>query len=127
MRGGLAVLIAAELLTLLPMNDPGVSEATKRCTVADLGGKRRAAVSSTYPGMFSLISFQTICPPAHSASIREPDVNELPYFKYVISLHADHPSRSRFFVGMTFHVRNARLLCHDEIRRQSKGESTKIR
>jgi len=31
--------------------------------------------------MFRLISFQTICPPAHSASIREPDVNELPYFK----------------------------------------------
>ena len=91
MRGGLAVLIAAELLTLLPMNNPGVSEATKRCTVADLNGKRRAAVSSTYPGMFRLISFQTICPPAHSASIREPDVNELPYFKYVISLHADHP------------------------------------
>ena len=29
MRGGLAVLIAAELLTLLPMNNPGVSEATK--------------------------------------------------------------------------------------------------
>ncbi len=28
MRGGLAVLIAAELLTLLPMNNPGVSEAT---------------------------------------------------------------------------------------------------
>jgi len=52
MRGGLAVLIAAELLTLLPMNNPGVSEATKRCTVADLNGKRRAAVSSTYPGMF---------------------------------------------------------------------------
>jgi hypothetical protein len=37
MRGGLAVL-AAELLTLLPMNNPGVSEATKRCTVADLNG-----------------------------------------------------------------------------------------
>jgi hypothetical protein len=62
MRGGLAVLIAAELLTLVPMNNPGVSEATKRCTVADLNGKRRAAVSSTYPGMFRLISFQTICP-----------------------------------------------------------------
>src|SRR6267142_5866971 len=38
MRGGLAVLIAAELLTLLPMNNPGVSEATKPCTVADLNG-----------------------------------------------------------------------------------------
>ena len=96
MRGGLAVLIAAELLTLLPMNNPGVSEATKRCTVADLNGKRRAAVSSTYPGIFRLISFQTICPPAHSASIREPDVNELPYFKYVISLHADHPLARAF-------------------------------
>src|SRR4030095_10417420 len=38
MRGRLAVLIAAELLALLPMNSPGVSEATKRCTVADLNG-----------------------------------------------------------------------------------------
>jgi len=38
MRGRLAVLIAAERLTLLPMNNPGVSEATKRCTVADLNG-----------------------------------------------------------------------------------------
>ena len=50
MRGGLAVLIAAELLTLLPMNNPGVSEATKRCTVADLNGKRRAAVSRRTQG-----------------------------------------------------------------------------
>jgi len=55
MRGGLAVLVAAELLTLLPMNNPGVSEPTKRCTVADLNGKRRAAVSSTCPGMFRII------------------------------------------------------------------------
>ena len=96
MRGGLAVLIAAELLTLLPMNNPGVSEATKRCTAADLNGKRRAAVSSTYSGMFRLISFQTICLPVDSASIREPDVIELPYFKYVISLHADHPLARAF-------------------------------
>jgi len=34
--------------------------------------------------------------PADSASIREPDVNELPYFKYVISLHADHPLTRAF-------------------------------
>jgi hypothetical protein len=38
MRGRLAVLIAAALLTLLPVNSPGVSEAAKRCTVADLNG-----------------------------------------------------------------------------------------
>jgi hypothetical protein len=31
MRGRLAVLIAAALLTLLPVNSPGVSEAAKRC------------------------------------------------------------------------------------------------
>ena len=38
MRGRLAVLIAASLLTLLPVNSPGVSEAAKRCTAADLNG-----------------------------------------------------------------------------------------
>src|SRR4030095_16645681 len=38
MRGRLAVLIAAALLTLLPVNSPGVSETAKRCTVADLNG-----------------------------------------------------------------------------------------
>ena len=34
-------------------------------------------------------------------------------FKYVISLHAD---------PVAFHIRNARLPCHDEIRREAKGE-----
>ena len=38
MRGRLAVLIAAALLIRLPVNSPGVSEAAKRCTVADLNG-----------------------------------------------------------------------------------------
>jgi hypothetical protein len=38
MRGRLAVLIAAALLTVPPVNSPGVSEAAKRCTVADLNG-----------------------------------------------------------------------------------------
>ena len=37
-RGRLAVLIAAAPLTLLPVNSPGVSEAAKRCTVADRNG-----------------------------------------------------------------------------------------
>jgi len=41
MRGGLAVLIAAELLTLLPMNNPGVSEATK--AVYSCGPQREEA------------------------------------------------------------------------------------
>ena len=34
--------------------------------------------------------------------------------------------RSRFFVGITFRIRNARLPCHDEIQRKSKGQSSKI-
>jgi hypothetical protein len=38
MRGRLEVLIAAALLTLVPVNSPGVSEAAKPCTVADLNG-----------------------------------------------------------------------------------------
>jgi len=38
MRGRLAVLIAAALLTVPPVNSPGVSEAAKRCTVANLNG-----------------------------------------------------------------------------------------
>jgi hypothetical protein len=38
MRGRLAVLIVAALLTLPPVNSPDVSEAAKPCTVADLHG-----------------------------------------------------------------------------------------
>jgi hypothetical protein len=61
MRGRLAVLMAAELLTLLPMNNPGVSEGTKRCTVADLNGTyvssggRRLESSTLTPPTWSLI------------------------------------------------------------------------
>src|SRR5215510_5389483 len=38
MRGRLAVAIVAALVTLPPVNSPGVSEAAKPCTVADLNG-----------------------------------------------------------------------------------------
>jgi hypothetical protein len=75
--------------------------------------------------MGGLSLFPEDCPPADSASIREPDVIELTCFKYVISLHADHPL-ARAFSSAIFHIRNARLPCHDEIRRESKGESSKI-
>lgn len=49
MRGRLAVLIAAALLTLLPVNSPGVSEAAKRCTVAGLNGTCSRPLASAHP------------------------------------------------------------------------------
>jgi hypothetical protein len=92
MRGRLAVLIAAERLTLLPMNNPGVSEATKRCTVADLNGTYvfTATGFGTPPGgssptapkaIIEVIRFNgdgTVDPPKVTRSVNGTIINESP-------------------------------------------------
>jgi hypothetical protein len=92
MRGRLAVLIAAALLTLLPVNSPGVSEAAKRCTVADLNGTYVFAATGfgTPPGgssptapraIIEVISFNgdgTVDTPKVTLSVNGTVINESP-------------------------------------------------
>jgi hypothetical protein len=92
MRGRLAVLIAAALLTLLPVISPGVSEAAKRCTVADLNGTYVFAATGfgTPPGGSSptapkatmeVISFSgdgTVDTPKVTLSVNGTVINESP-------------------------------------------------
>lgn len=92
MRGRLAVLIAAALLTLLPVDSPGVSEAAKRCTVADLNGTYvfTATGFGTPPGgssptapkaIIEVISFNgdgTVDTPKVTLSVNGTVINESP-------------------------------------------------
>lgn len=92
MRGRLAVLIAAALLALLPVNSPGVSEAAKRCTVADLNGTYvfTATGLGTPPGgssptapkaIIEVISFNgdgTVDTPKVTLSVNGTVINESP-------------------------------------------------
>ncbi len=93
MRGRLAVLIAAALLTLLPVNSPGVSEAAKRCTVvANLNGTYVFAATGfgTPPGgssptapkaIIEVISFNadgTVDTPKVTLSVNGTVINESP-------------------------------------------------
>jgi hypothetical protein len=92
MRGRRAVLIAAALLTLLPVNSPGVSEAAKRCTVADLNGTYvfTATGFGTPPGgssppapkaIIEVISFNgdgTVDTPKVTLSVNGTVINESP-------------------------------------------------
>jgi hypothetical protein len=92
MRGRLAVLIAAALLTLQPVNSLGVSEAAKRCTVADLNGTYvfaatgfgtpPAGSSPTAPkAIIEVISFDgdgTVDTPKVTLSVNGTVINESP-------------------------------------------------